>query len=205
MDQNKESEELGKPTEEETSAEEEHQMPTQLETGNKIEALSAELEEVKREKSQFKELAQRIQADFLNFKRRTDDQREELQKYAASYLIVRLLPVLDEFELAIDHATNSEAEAQWLKGIGLIHRKLFALLESEGVRRIEALGKEFDPLEHEALAEEERANAEPGQVLSVVREGYRLHDRLVRPAQVIVARGPETVNLESDVPGDKEE
>ena len=205
MHQDEQKEGLGQPSEGESSTGEEHSMRTQVEMANKIEALSAELEEVKRENGQFKELAQRVQADFLNYKKRTDDERQELQKYAASYVIVQLLPVIDEFELAIDHANNSKAEAQWLEGIKLIQRKLFSLLESEGVRKIEALGKEFDPFEHEALGHEQRTDAKPGQVLSVVRKGYRLHDRVVRPAQVIVAKGSETANIDSDVSEDKEE
>ena len=184
---------------------EERSMPAEQDLESKIEALSAELDETKREKGQFQDMAQRLQADFLNFKRRTADEREELQKYAGGYIITRLLPVLDEFELAINHANKNEAEAQWLQGVKLIHRKLFALLESHGVKRIEALGKEFDPFEHEALGEQESPDAKPGDVLAVAREGYRLYERILRPAQVIVAKGPEQPSLEDEALGEEKE
>ena len=157
-----------------------------------FDVLKAEVEESNREKNQFREMLQRVQADFINYKRRTEEEREEQQKYTNSRLILKLLPVLDEFNLAIDHTSRSEAEAPWLEGIKLIHRKLYSLLESENVTRIEVEGEEFDPFEHEAMAYQESADHQEGQILTVVRDGYKLHGRVIRPAMVILAKNPGT-------------
>ena len=98
------------------------------------------------------------------------------------------MPVLDELGLAIDHADQNESNNPWLEGVRLIQRKASNLLESEGVSQIEAIGVQFDPLEHEAIGTEETTKCPSGHVAEVVRNGYRLHDRVIQPAQVIVAR-----------------
>ena len=164
-----------------------------------VDALNAEIEELGIEKSQMKDALQRAQADLINYKRRSEEERGDQQMYSNSRLILKLLPVLDEFTLAINHARTSQpepaegpaADASWLEGIGLIHRKLASLLESENVVRIQVEGKEFDPLEHEAIAYQESAEHQEGQILTVVRDGYKLHGRIIRPALVIVAKKPE--------------
>ena len=166
---------------------------------DRVDALNAEVEEVSREKDQFREMFQRAQADFINYKRRTEEDRDELQKHANSRLILKLLPVMDEFNLAIDHASQSDAGASWLEGIKLIERKLNSLLESEVVTKIEAEGREFDPLEHEAMAYQESSEHREGEILSVVRDGYKMHGRVIRPALVMLAKRPET-NQERNTP-----
>lgn len=158
-----------------------------------LDSLRAEVEGSNREKDQFREMLQRVQADFINYKRRAEEEREEQQKYSNSRLILRLLPVLDDFNLAIDHASKSEADASWMEGVKLIERKFQALLESENVTRIEVERKEFDPLEHEAMAYQESSDHREGQILTVVREGYKLQGRVIRPALVILAKTPETM------------
>ena len=150
-------------------------------------------------------MLQRAQADLINYKRRTEEEREEQQKHANSRLINKLLPVVDDFNLAIDHASRPrpddaeapDAGASWLEGIRLIQRKLHSLLESESVTRIEVEGREFDPFEHEAMAYQESAEHREGQVMMVVRDGYKLHGRVIRPALVILARKPETPQREN--------
>ena len=164
-----------------------------------VDALNAEIEELERDKNQLKEALQRAQADLINYKRRSDEERGDQQMYSNSRLILKLLPVLDEFTLAIAHARADQpepdegpaAEASWLEGIGLIHRKLASLLETENVVRIEVEGKEFDPLEHEAMAYQESEEHQEGQILTVVRDGFKLHGRIIRPALVILAKKPE--------------
>lgn len=164
-----------------------------------VDALNAEIEELGMEKSQMKDALQRAQANLINYKRRSEEERGDQQMYSNSRLILKLLPVLDEFTLAINHARTSQpepaegpaADASWLEGIGLIHRKLASLLESENVVRIQVEGKEFDPLEHEAIAYQESAEHQEGQILTVVRDGYKLHGRIIRPALVILAKKPE--------------
>ena len=164
---------------------------------DRVDALNAQIEEVSREKNQFREMFQRAQADFINYKRRTEEDREDLQRYANSRLILKLLPAIDEFNLAIDHASQSDAGASWLEGIKLIERKLSSVLESEVVTRIEVEGKDFNPLEHEAMAYQESDEHRDGQILSVVRDGYKMHARVIRPALVILAKRPETRQQET--------
>lgn len=165
---------------------------------------SSAVQESRKEIDQLMEQLQRAQADFINYKRRSQEEREEQQKHANSRLILKLLPTLDEFTLAIDHADTSGAENSWLEGIKLINRKLQSLLESEKVTRIEAQGREFDPFEHEAIGYQESDYHQEGQILTVVRDGYKLHGRVIRPATVILARRPDPKEKESS-PSNKKE
>jgi molecular chaperone GrpE len=171
---------------------------------SRIQALEAELEESGRERNQYKDALLRAQADLTNYKRRADEERGEQLKYANSRLILKILPVLDDFGLAIDHAGKSDAGASWLEGVELIRRKLQNLVDSEAVTRIETEGRDFDPTEHEAMAYQESMDHDEGQVLSVVREGYKLQGRVIRPALVILARKPET-NPDGPGPSDEKE
>jgi molecular chaperone GrpE len=131
-----------------------------------------------------------------NFRRRTDEDRINNAKYSNSRLISNILPVLEELDLAISH-TESSAEnnvnsnGQLLEGIKLIQRKLTGVLESEGVVAIEAVGLMFNPLEHEAVGTEETTEIDAGYVTEILRPGFRLHDRIIRPAQVMVAMAPK--------------
>jgi molecular chaperone GrpE len=151
-------------------------------------AVRDELEESRREASQNLNAAQRAQAELVNYKRRTDEERIELGKYSNSRLITKVLPVMEELDLAVVHAGNSTPNSSWLEGVKLIQRKLANLLQSEGVSEIEAVGIPFNPIEHEAVGTEETAEYPPGYVTEAVRPGYRLHDRIIQPAQVMVAR-----------------
>ena len=157
----------------------------------RIQALQAELEESSRERDQYKDALLRAQADLSNYKRRAEEERGEQMKYANSRLILKILPILDDFGLAIDHVDRSAAQASWLEGVELIHRKMQTMVESEAVTRIESEGKDFDPMEHEAMGYQESADHNEGQVLSVVREGYKLHGRVIRPALVVIAKRPQ--------------
>ena len=116
-----------------------------------------------------------------------------------------LLPILDDFNLALDHAPKSENPEPWLEGFLLIHRKLDSLMKSEGVTQIEAQGKSFDPSEHEALAQQESTHHDDGQILSVVRDGYKLHGRVLRPVQVIVAKNANAAESKAKTENSPEE
>jgi len=161
-----------------------------------ISALKSNLEIARKEAAENLDSSQRAQAEMVNFRRRTDDDRIANSKYANSRLIANILPVLEELELAIGH-TEANADGQsgvsqsLLEGIKLIQRKLTGVLESEGVAAIEAVGLMFNPLEHEALGTEETNETEPGYITQILRPGFRLHDRVIRPVQVMVARAPE--------------
>ncbi len=156
-----------------------------------VAALRSRLEETQREASQNLEMAQRAQAELINFRRRSEDERISNVKYSNSRLISRLLPVTDELDLAVTHAGKGGPNASWLEGVKLIQRKLLNLLESEGVSAIDTGEAMFNPLEHEALGTEETTEYPPGYITQTVRPGYRLHDRVIQPAQVMVAREPE--------------
>ena len=155
-----------------------------------VTALLGDLEKAQLEASQNLDQAQRAQAELVNQRRRADDERISQGKYLSARLITKLLPVFGELDLAITHADGNDTENAWLEGIKLIQRKLINLLESEGVSVIEALSAMFTPLEHEALGTEESTETPPGYITQVLRPGYRLHDRVIQPAQVIVAREP---------------
>ena len=183
----------------------------QMQETPSIETLQAELEEADRERSQFKALAQRAQADLVNFRKRVEEEREELYHSHAVRFIMKLLPILDDLQRALDQAPATTEEASWQEGVRLIERSLQALLESEGVTPIEADGKAFDPWEHEALFALETTEHGAGTVVSVIRPGYRLHSRILRAAQVVVAQGPEeekeepTDSGEAQSPQEREE
>jgi molecular chaperone GrpE len=153
-----------------------------------VAALSGDLGAARREIDQSRDAAQRAQAELVNYRKRADEERLSLQQYSNSRLIIKLLPVYDELGLAMDHADQSEAANPWVEGVKLIQRKVYTLLESEGVKRIEAMGAPFDPLEHEAVGTQESNQCPPGHIVAVLRNGYRLHDRVIQPAQVVVAR-----------------
>ena len=167
-------------------------------------SLSAEVEESDSGKDQFREMLQRVQADFINFKRRAEEEREEQQKHANSRLILKLLPLVDEFNLAVDHASKSEAEASWIEGIQLVQRKLYSFLGSENVSKIEIEENEFNPSEHEAMAYQESTEQPEGRILTIVRDGYRLHGKVIRPALVILAKQPAAKPEESSLSAEKE-
>jgi molecular chaperone GrpE len=158
-----------------------------------VSLLKSRLEQAQQEAANNLDTAQRAQAEMVNFRRRTDEDRINNSKYANSRLISNILPVLEELELAVTHAESNSGGVSdsLLEGIKLIQRKLTGVLESEGVASIEAVGLMFNPLEHEALGTEETSEVEPGYITQIIRPGFRLHDRVISPAQVMVARAPQ--------------
>src|SRR5262245_52059365 len=134
---------------------------------------------------------QRAAADLANYRKRVERERAEARQATAAAVIARLLPVIDDFDRAMKE-TPTAAEApelqRWLEGISLIHRKLQAIVENEGVARIEADGAMFDPNWHEAVTYDESETHTEGQIIEVIRQGYRLGDRVLRPALVRVAK-----------------
>lgn len=169
-----------------------------------VAGLRQDLEAAKREATQYVDAAQRAQAELVNFRRRTEEERLNLSKYLNSRLITKLLPVMEELHMAVAHAEDGEPNAPWLDGVKLIQRKLINLLESEGVSAIEAVGTMFNPLEHEALGTVETTEYPPGYVTEAMRPGYRLHDRILQPAQVMVARQPQDTSQGGESPQTKE-
>jgi molecular chaperone GrpE len=155
----------------------------------------AELEELKVQAAQAAEhwdKLLRTTADFDNFRKRAARERQDLLKYGADGLMHKLIPVLDNFEMAMA-ATNS-ADSDTVKslqaGVAMIHQQLKTALTEAGLKEVNATNQVFDPNYHEAVSQEESAEVPEGHVLRQLRKGYQLHDRLLRPASVIVARKP---------------
>jgi molecular chaperone GrpE len=138
---------------------------------------------------------QRAEADFQNYKRRAEQDRDELRRFGNVSLIINLLPVLDDFERAFGSLDARLAGLSWFDGIYLIYRKLQQLLENAGVKPIVTEGQAFDPRYHEAVA---HVDGEDGKVLSEVQRGYKLHDRVLRPAMVVVGKGGSNESKEGD-------
>jgi molecular chaperone GrpE len=134
----------------------------------------------------------RTTADLENFKKRAAREREESVKYANESLIKKLVTVLDNFDMALAAAAQKqEGTAQSLQsGVAMIHQQLRNTLLESGLEEVDATGKQFDPNWHEAVSQQETADVPEGRVVQQLRKGYKLRDRLVRPATVIVARKP---------------
>jgi molecular chaperone GrpE len=158
-----------------------------------IEQLKAELEAARAKADEYLAGLQRERAEFANYKRRTAEEREAMLGLAGEDLIRKVLALADDFDLAIEARPPTIATDPWVEGVVAIDRKLRALLESEGVRQIDATpGTRFDPHEHEAIANVPATGRPEGEIVSEIRRGYRLRDRVVRPALVTVAAEPET-------------
>jgi len=129
---------------------------------------------------------QRAAADFQNYKRRVEQERQDMARLANAALIINMLPMIDDLERALQNVDAQLAGLTWLDGVRLIHRKFQALLEMNGVEEIAADGEQFDPNVHEAVM---FGDGEDGKVTGVVQKGYKLGDRIIRPAMVIVGQG----------------
>jgi len=133
----------------------------------------------------------RTTADLENYKKRALRDREEAVKFANESLIKKLVPVLDNFDMALAAGQNQAASAQSLQaGVAMIYQQLRSALLESGVEEVDASGKAFDPNLHEAVSQQESSEVPEGRVLQQLRKGYKLRDRLLRPATVIVARKP---------------
>ena len=150
-----------------------------------VEALKKQLEEAEARASEYKDSWMRSQAEFQNYKKRIDRDNDVLRAHMKGDIVKKILPVLDDLERALQ---NRPADESWANGIELIARKFQSVLESEGIKRIEAEGREFDPNFHEAISNEPNDEVESGHVIAVVQNGYMLGERVVRPALVRVAQ-----------------
>ena len=158
-----------------------------------IETLTAERDAATKVSEDYLVALQRERAEFLNYKRRTAEERDRDLGLAAEDLIRKVLNVADDFDRAIDARPPSIAEDPWFEGIAAIDRKLRILLESEGVTSIDAMpGTPFDPREHEAIATVPGTGRPEGEIVETARRGYRLRERVLRPALVAVADAPTT-------------
>lgn len=135
---------------------------------------------------------QRARADYANLKRRVEEERSEISGMAADRLLGRVLELADDFDLAIEHVPEDARSSAWLEGIAAIDRKLRALLEAEGVTPMAGEGEPFDPHTQQAISYEDSTDVADGTVLRVLKRGYSIGDRILRPALVAVARNDST-------------
>jgi molecular chaperone GrpE len=128
----------------------------------------------------------RAQADFVNYKRRAEQDRKDMGTYANTQLILKLLPILDDFDRAFDAISHKHAKTDWVEGVRLVERKFKKVLEDLGLTEIKAKGEVFDPNLHEALM---HVKGEDGVVVQELEKGYRLGDKIIRPSKVAVGNG----------------
>jgi len=162
--------------------------PTQLLA--ELEEARKQLELAQQDAAESKAGWQRTAADYSNYRRRTEQDREANLGLANEALLAKLLPIADDFDRAIAQKPDELAKAPWVDGIVAIDRKLRQLLDSEGLTPIEAVGQPFDPHQHEAIVQEETSKVPEGTITAELQRGYRLRDRVLRPSLVAVAKAP---------------
>jgi molecular chaperone GrpE len=150
-----------------------------------FEALKNQLAEAEAKRQEYLDALQRERADFVNYRRRVELEKEQMGRWTSGETIKKLLPVLDDLERAL---ANRPAEGVWTNGIELVYRKFQAILEKEGITRLEAEGQPFDPNLHEAIMQEPSETYPTGTVMAVLQQGYLHGERVLRPALVKVAQ-----------------
>jgi molecular chaperone GrpE len=151
-------------------------------------AIAADLNAARAEAESYLDDLRRLQADFDNYRKRTLREQTARAASASQALVAKLLPVLDNFELAVSAAEQSRDFDRMLKGVEMVFGELREVLQGEGLVKIEAEGKPFDPERHEAVVAVEQEDTEPGTVVDIVRTGYELRGKVLRPAMVKVAK-----------------
>ncbi|HHM01588.1 MAG TPA: nucleotide exchange factor GrpE [Caldithrix abyssi] len=155
---------------------------------SKIENLEEELEKLRGEAESYKEQLLRKAAEFDNYKRRTEREFLDNIQNASQELILELLPVVDDLERSIEHAREEETDTPMLQGVELVYKNLMSLLEKRGLKPIKSVGEEFDPDKHNALMQVDTDKVESGYVADEHVKGYMLNDKVLRHAQVLVAK-----------------
>ena len=153
-----------------------------------IEELTEQLEAAEQRAAEAEAGWQRARADDQNLTRRTDEQRAESASIAGDRLLIRVLDLADDFDLAVEHVPEDAQDSPWVEGITAIDRKLRALLEAEGIEAMEGEGEPFDPQTQQAISYEETADVPDGTVVKVLQRGFTINGRVLRPALVAVAR-----------------
>jgi len=150
--------------------------------------LKSELEKAHTQTKEYFEGWQRERADFMNYKKRVERDQTQLHQVVTANIIKKFLAVLDDMELAVKNRPTDATDQNWWNGVELISRKLQGILDAEGIARIPAENEFFDPNRHEAISHEDNPNFQSGQVIEVVKQGYTMGDKVIRPAMVRVAR-----------------
>jgi len=180
-----------------TPSEEEGQAQVEEEVKkDELETLRAELEKAQAQAAEYLDGWQRARAEFANYKKRMEAEWEEFRRTSNEALLLKLLPVVDDFERAFQTLPDDLKGKPWVDGIAMILRKLQAVLESENVTPIEAEGQPFDPQWHEAVMQEETTEHPDGYVIEEMQRGYRLGERVLRPTMVKVASNEKGMSKE---------
>lgn len=159
--------------------------PTQAETQNQDQLMT----QLQGDLERFRDLALRSQADFENFRKRAAREKDDAVKYANASLLERLIPILDNFELGLSAARTSAEGSAILSGMEMVARQLNDFLSQHGVEPVSAEGQKFDPNLHEAVGHEPSADVAEGTIVRQLRRGFKLRERLLRPATVVVSKG----------------
>jgi molecular chaperone GrpE len=157
------------------------------EVAHDLDELKAKLGAAEQDRDQFLNLLQRTRADFENYQKRLQRELAQERRYAFAPLVLDLLPVLDNLDRAMQAAAKAKETGPLVQGVAMVQAQVLELLKRHGITRIEAKGKPFDPNTHEALMQQPSKDVAPGTVLEVAEEGYMIHDRVLRPAKVVVA------------------
>ena len=155
------------------------------------EGANDEMAEALREKDQFKRLAQRAQADLVNYRRRIEGEQESSRLRNQQRIVLRFADVIDQLDVALNSDTLENGDAGWLEGIKAIQKNFVNALMAEGFERFISVGETFDPRKHEALLSTATSEYEPDTVVAELRPGYMRNDEVVRPAQVQISTAPE--------------
>ena len=145
--------------------------------------------ELRRQRDEYYDLLLRKSAEFDNYRKRVDRERQTLSDAAAASMLEELLPLVDDLERALKAEGGADAGEAYRRGVELIHKRLGDTLRKRGVRAIEALGADFDPYYHQAVSYEPAEGRRDGEIVEEFRRGYMLGDRLLRPSMVKVAKG----------------
>jgi len=156
----------------------------------KLAGLEAALKKAEEEIATLKDEKLRLHAETENFKRRITKEKADFQKYSDEKTVAQLLPVIDNLERAVAHAKEAGETGALLEGVEMTLALFAQMLEKMGITTVEAVGEAFDPQRHEAVQQIESADHEPNVVVSEFQKGYMLHERLIRPAMVVVSRPP---------------
>jgi molecular chaperone GrpE len=161
---------------------------SQADLAGEVASLRGDLESLQVKSQEYLDGWQRERAEFANYKRRVDKEREQAYQNAVGVIVRRYLEVIDDLERALKNRPADGDGAAWAGGIELIYRKLLASLEAEGVQQMHAEGQFFDPTQHEAISQEPSPAHESGQIIEVVKNGYVISERVLRPALVRIAQ-----------------
>lgn len=151
--------------------------------------LQQRLAQIEQESASFKDQFLRATAEMRNYKRRVEQERGDLIRNAGAGVLMKMLPILDDLDLAMSHVPEEIAASPWFSGVRLVQTKLQTVLEGEGVKPIQALGQPFNPNFHDAVMHEAAGQENAGKVTAELRRGYTLHDRVIRPTMVKVGEG----------------